>query len=81
MASDVRNSRWCPTWGDLRGKLFHVNCLVVVTEENRDECAKAGQLEGRTLPVICPCECFVCRRAWTEDGLPILRDGKVVRHP
>ena len=45
------------------------------------ECAAAGQLAGKTFPIVCPCECFTCSRAWSRDGMPIVRDGKIVRHP
>ena len=73
---------WCPTWGSLRdGNKSHMDCLVVVDESNRFSCADADQLAGKTLPIVCPCECWTCKRAWSADGMPIVRDGKVVRHP
>ena len=83
---DLKSDKWCPAWGELgvgylKDMRTHTDCPVVVTEANRHECAQAGQLEGKVLPVVCSCECSVCSRAWVTDGMPIVRDGKVVRHP
>ena len=85
MIDDLKNDKWCPGWGELgagylKDSRAHTDCPVVVTEENRHECARAGQLVGKTLPIVCPCECHTCSRAWSRDGMPIVRDGKVVRH-
>jgi hypothetical protein len=79
MEDDLTNPRWCPTWGVLRGQPYHTDCLVVVDESNKGECARAGQLEKKILPIVCPCECWTCKRAWSADGMPIIRNGKGLR--
>lgn len=28
---------------------------------------------------VCKCECRPCKRAWFDDGQPVVRDGKIVR--
>jgi hypothetical protein len=86
MGDDLKNTRWCPAWGELGvGNLkdfrTHIDCPVVVTEANKNECAPSGQLDGKTFPIVCPCECYTCGKTWSADGMPIVRDGKVVRHP
>ena len=40
-----------------------------------------GNLKECRTHIDCPCECSVCSRARAADRMPIIRDGKVVRHP
>jgi hypothetical protein len=76
------DSRWCPAWGELReGEHSHTDCPVVVDEDNAGEVARPSELAGKTLPVVCPCECSTCSRAWASGGMPILRGGEVIRYP
>jgi len=71
----------CATWGDLdEGRHAHTDCVVVVTRETLPNVTpeQARRLAAGPLPVVCPCECLVCKRAWWSAGRPIVRDGKVV---
>ena len=37
-----------------------------------------AQIDG-VEPLVCSCECTVCKRAWIQAGRPIVSAGKVVR--
>ena len=74
---------FCIGWGNLllRDGSTHTDCPVVLTRETVFESAIAAELlaSGREFPMVCPCECKVCKRAWWDARRPIVRDGKIVR--
>jgi hypothetical protein len=72
---------FCIGWGNLRHEeCEHKDCPVVLTKETVNESAIAPSILalGRRFPLVCPCECRVCRRAWWAAGRPILKNGKIV---
>ena len=59
----------CVTWGELdTGRHAHMDCVVVVTREKLPSVTpeQARRLAAGPLPIVCPCECHVCKRAWWE---------------
>lgn len=81
-SNNSRATLFCIGWGNLRpgDGSTHMNCPVVLTREKVIESAIADELlaSGKPFPMVCPCECRSCGRAWWEAGRPILRNGKIV---
>jgi hypothetical protein len=86
MTTEVK-TKWpdlfCIGWGKLRLKDdgTHKSCPVVfLTSESTWESAIKGDLlaSGRSFPMVCPCDCKTCKRAWWEAGRPILKDGAII---
>ena len=75
-------SSWYPAWGRLRAhERCHTDCPVVVVETGVRELSDPREVAGCRLPLVCPCECWTCKKAWVGDDMPVVRDGEVVRHP
>lgn len=68
----------CIAWGSIEESGHHEGCPVVFASEDDRRQFPTSPAPG-TYPVVCPCECRDCRRAWWGEGRPIVRDGKVVR--
>lgn len=66
----------CSTWGDNQE---HMDCEVVVTADTARRCVLGSPGQVGPWPVVCPCECRACKRAWWRAGRPVVRDGAVVR--
>jgi hypothetical protein len=79
------DDRFCIGWGRLivRDGGSHSDCPVVLTKDMVYESAIAAELlaSGRVFPMVCPCDCKTCKRAWWAKGRPIIRDGKIVLKP
>jgi hypothetical protein len=77
-----RSDRFCIGWGKLLPSDggIHLNCPVVLTREKVGESAIAAKLlaSGQSFPMVCPCECQTCSRAWWDAGRPIHKDGAII---
>ena len=81
-SSSFQANLYCIGWGHLQlgeGSI-HADCPVVLTKERVGESAVASELlaSGKAFPMVCPCECSNCGKAWWAAGRPILKDGKIV---
>ena len=76
---------FCVGWGlPRKGEgSTHLDCPVVLTAEKVRESAIADELlaGGKSFPMVCPCECKTCKRAWWDKGRPIVKDGKIITSP
>lgn len=82
---DCDPSNFCIGWGKIRpgeGNA-HMDCPVVLTEDTVYQSAISAELltNAKQFPMVCPCECQTCKRAWWAKGRPILKDGKIVTSP
>jgi hypothetical protein len=68
----------CIAWGSLDEAGHHQGCPVVFESEVDRKSYPQSQAPA-SYPVVCPCECRDCQRAWWGQGRPIVRDGRVVR--
>lgn len=50
----------------------HSGCDVVAV------CGCQAPPAGAALPLVCPCECKTCFRAWEQWRRPVVVDGQVV---
>jgi hypothetical protein len=80
----VNPNLFCIGWGNLRPSdgHAHMDCpVVILTKDDAWESAIAVELlaSGRTFPMVCPCDCRVCKEAWWKAGRPIVRDGSIIR--
>lgn len=82
MKFDDRSDLYCIGWGNLLPEDggTHMNCPVVLTKDSVHESAIASELlsSGQSFPMVCSCDCKICKRAWWEEGRPIIRMGKIV---
>lgn len=71
----------CVFWGPLFDReLHHHSCGVVL--RNLDEVAtyKGKRLfDPPRIPMVCSCECQTCKRAWWDQGRPIIREDGTLR--
>lgn len=69
----------CACWGPLSsGEHQHMNCDVIVTADHPGAASNSAPGRKGPWPVVCGCECGVCKRAWWAKGRPIVREGVIV---
>ena len=80
--SEPATDLFCIGWGSLAGET-HTDCPVILTKDSVYESAIASELlaSGRDFPMVCPCECKTCKRAWWAAGRPIHKDGTIITKP
>lgn len=53
-----------------------MDCPVIV--HSASEGAPGSPACVGPLPMICPCECHTCKRAWVAAGRPLLRNDTII---
>lgn len=67
-------TEFCIGWGRLFGSVqTHPDCPVVLLDNSES----AVSLDGFAFPVVCPCECRVCKRAWWASDRPRISNGQI----